>query len=87
MAKLSDGTTILDRSVTQHNILSASKLYKNIGVDQFGIFLGLSGEKAQEVAAAMIEEKRLSASIDQVVYVYGCIYQQYISSSVCAVTF
>ena len=30
MAQLPDGSTVLDRAVMQHNLLSASKLYNNI---------------------------------------------------------
>lgn len=36
MAKTSDGSTILDRAVTEHNLLSASKLYNNITFQELG---------------------------------------------------
>ena len=36
MAKTSDGSTILDRAVTEHNLLSASKLYNNISFEELG---------------------------------------------------
>ncbi len=32
MAQLPDGSTVLERSVMQHNLLSASKLYNNISI-------------------------------------------------------
>lgn len=32
MAQLADGSTVLERSVMQHNLLSASKLYNNISI-------------------------------------------------------
>lgn len=32
LAALPDGTTVVDRAVMQHNLLSASKLYKNISI-------------------------------------------------------
>ena len=36
MALLPDGTTVLERAVVQHNILSASKLYNNISLQVWG---------------------------------------------------
>ncbi|KAI5809614.1 hypothetical protein DFH27DRAFT_535509 [Peziza echinospora] len=66
LAKLSDGSTVLSKAVIEHNLLAASKLYNNIGVDELGVLLGLSGSKAEEYAARMIEQKRLSGRIDQI---------------------
>ena len=37
MATLADGTTVLDRAVTEHNLLSASKLYNNISFGGAGV--------------------------------------------------
>ena len=39
------GSSILDRAVIEHNILSASKLYNNITLDELGTLLGISGKK------------------------------------------
>jgi len=66
MATLGDGTTVLDRSVTEHNLLSASKLYKNISFQELGSLLGIESGKAEKVAARMIAEERMHGSIDQV---------------------
>ena len=66
LAKLSDGTTVLSKAVIEHNLLATSKLYNNIGVEELGVLLGLSGEKAEEYAARMIEQKRLAGRIDQI---------------------
>ena len=44
-AMLADGWTILDRAVIQHNILSASKLYYNIALEELGALVGVSPEK------------------------------------------
>jgi COP9 signalosome complex subunit 4 len=45
MATLGDGTTVLDRAVTEHNLLSASKLYINITFAELGTLLDISPEK------------------------------------------
>lgn len=66
MATLGDGTTVLDRSVTEHNLLSASKLYKNISFQELGSLLGIESVKAEKIAARMIAEERMHGSIDQV---------------------
>lgn len=46
MAITSDGTTVLDRAVIEHNLLSASKLYHNISFAELGSLLDISPEKA-----------------------------------------
>jgi COP9 signalosome complex subunit 4 len=65
-AKTSDGSTVLEKAVLQHNLLGASKLYNNIGIDQLGELLSVSGEKAEQYAAQMIEQGRLAGHIDQI---------------------
>jgi len=66
MAILPDGSTVLGKAMMQHNLLSASKLYNNITVEELGTLLGVTAEKAEQVAADMIMEGRLSGVIDQV---------------------
>lgn len=66
LATLPDGSTVLDRSVIEHNLEAASKLYNNIRVDELGGLLGVSREKAEQAAARMVMENRLAATIDQV---------------------
>ena len=66
IATLADGSTVLDRAVTEHNLLSASKLYKNISFSELGSLLGIDANKAEKVAARMITEERMQGSIDQV---------------------
>lgn len=66
LAKTSDGSTVLAKAVVEHNLLSASRLYSNIGFDELGLLLGLSGSKAEDTTAKMIEQGRLSGSIDQI---------------------
>ncbi|TPX51252.1 hypothetical protein SeLEV6574_g00372 [Synchytrium endobioticum] len=66
LAKLADGTTVLDRAVIEHNVLSASKLYNNIQFCELGSLLNISAEKAEEIASRMIGEGRMHGSIDQI---------------------
>ncbi|PYI03862.1 COP9 signalosome subunit CsnD [Aspergillus sclerotiicarbonarius CBS 121057] len=78
LAVTSDGTTVLDKAVVEHNLVAASKLYENITTDALGAILGLqgsgdftAGEKAEDYAARMVEQGRLKGSIDQIA---GIIY-------------
>ncbi|KAL6233439.1 signalosome subunit 4 [Aspergillus navahoensis] len=73
LAQTADGTTVLDKAVVEHNLVAASKLYENIKTDALGVILGLqasgdltAGEKAEAYAARMVEQGRLSGSIDQI---------------------
>ena len=66
LAKTSDGSTVLDKAVLEHNLLGASKLYNNIGIDQLGVLLGVDADKAESYAAQMIEQGRLAGYIDQI---------------------
>jgi len=66
IAKLSDGSTVLDRAVIEHNLLAASKLYNNITFDELGSLLDITPEMAERIASAMIIEERLKGSIDQI---------------------
>jgi hypothetical protein len=62
LALLPDGSTVLDRSVTEHNLEAASKLYNNIYVAELGALLGVSADKAETIASQMIMENRLQVS-------------------------
>ncbi|XP_039274154.1 COP9 signalosome complex subunit 4-like [Styela clava] len=65
-ATTADGTSILDRAVTEHNLLSASKLYNNITFEGLGALLEISADKAEKIASQMISENRMSGYIDQI---------------------
>ncbi|XP_064115333.1 COP9 signalosome complex subunit 4-like [Macrobrachium nipponense] len=65
-ATTSDGSTILDRAVTEHNLLAASKLYNNITFTELGALLQISPAKAEKIASQMITEGRMNGYIDQV---------------------
>ena len=66
LAKTADGSTVLAKAVVEHNLLSASRLYNNIGVNELGVLLGLDADKAEEYASAMLQQGRLSGKIDQI---------------------
>ncbi|GAB7356217.1 hypothetical protein MBLNU459_g6795t1 [Dothideomycetes sp. NU459] len=66
MAKTSDGSTVLDKAVLEHNLLGVSRLYSNIGVSELGSMLGVDADKAEGYAAQMIEQRRLAGYIDQI---------------------
>ena len=65
-ATMSDGSTILNHAVVEHNILAASKLYNNITFSGLGALLEIPPEKAERVASKMITEGRLQGYIDQI---------------------
>lgn len=65
LATTADGSTVLAKAVVEHNLLSASRLYRNIKFDALGVLLGLEATKAEETTARMIEQGRLVGRIDQ----------------------
>lgn len=66
LAQTADGSTVLAKAVTEHNLLSASQLYENIAMTELGSLLGLAPAKAEEYAARMLEQSRLTGRIDQI---------------------
>jgi len=65
-ATTSDGSTILDRAVVEHNIVAVSKLYKNISFEQLGILLNIPSVKAEKIASQMISSGTMNGFIDQI---------------------
>ena len=65
-AVTADGSTILDRAITEHNLLSLSKLYRNIRFSELGALLEIDSVKAEKIASQMITEGRMNGSIDQI---------------------
>nr|CAD7463516.1 unnamed protein product [Timema tahoe] len=61
-----DGSTILERAVIEHNLLSASKLYNNITFEELGALLEIPPAKAEKIASQMITETRMNGYIDQI---------------------
>lgn len=64
-ATLADGQSVLDRAVLQHNVLAASRVYKNMRLPELGSLLEVTPERAEKIAAKMIAEQRLDGYIDQ----------------------
>eukprot|EP00761_Pharyngomonas_kirbyi_P012387 gb/GECH01012414.1/.p1 GENE.gb/GECH01012414.1/~~gb/GECH01012414.1/.p1 ORF type:complete len:393 (+),score=88.57 gb/GECH01012414.1/:1-1179(+) len=65
-ATLPDGSTVLDRAVREHNLLSASRIYSNITFTELGALLDIDPERAEGIATAMIAEDRMNGTIDQI---------------------
>ncbi|MCL4117963.1 UNVERIFIED_CONTAM: hypothetical protein GTU68_056480 [Idotea baltica] len=65
-ATIADGSTILDRAVTEHNLLAASKLYNNITFVELGSLLQITPTSAEKIASQMITEGRMKGYIDQI---------------------
>jgi len=63
--KSPDGETVLERAVLQHNVLAASRVYKNMRLPDLGNLLEVSAERAEKIAAKMIAEQRLDGYINQ----------------------
>ncbi|KAF2674243.1 COP9 signalosome-like protein complex subunit 4 [Microthyrium microscopicum] len=66
LARTSDGSTVLDKAVLEHNLLAASRLYRNIYTKQLAKLLNTDEDKAEIYASQMIEQGRLSGYIDQI---------------------
>jgi len=64
-AQTADGFTFPEKAIIEHNMLAAGRLYDNIHFNELGSILRLDAAKAERVAARMIVEDRLKATIDQ----------------------
>lgn len=64
-ATMADGQTVLERAVLQHNVLAASRVYKNMRLKELGSLLAVPADRAEKIAAKMIAESRLEGYIDQ----------------------
>ena len=66
-AIMSDGLSIVERGVLEHNVVAVSHLYTSIYFTQLGELLGVvDADKAEKVAAKMLSDGSLSGSIDEV---------------------
>merc|ERR1712194_135331 len=64
-ATMADGQTVLERAILQHNVLAASRVYKNMRLRELGSLLEVPPERAEKISAKMISEQRLNGYIDQ----------------------
>jgi COP9 signalosome complex subunit 4 len=51
LCQAADRSTVFDRALMDHNLLSASKLYTNISFVELGALLGISAEEVRERAS------------------------------------
>ncbi|KAI8885375.1 hypothetical protein K501DRAFT_331979 [Backusella circina FSU 941] len=65
LTRLGDNTTVFDRAMIEHNLLSLSKIYNNISLNGLATLLNVTPEQAEQVASRMITENRMIGSIDQ----------------------
>ena len=63
---MGDGLTIIERAVMEHNMVAVSKIYASIYFKELGNLLGVEAEKAEKVAAKMVMDGSIAASIDEV---------------------
>uniref|UniRef100_A0A7S4KFR9 COP9 signalosome complex subunit 4 n=1 Tax=Paramoeba aestuarina TaxID=180227 RepID=A0A7S4KFR9_9EUKA len=61
-----DGFDVLDKACIEHNILSAGNIYDNISFTELGLLLGVDKQKAEQSAARMIMENRMTGFLDQI---------------------
>lgn len=65
MARVNEDFTVLDKAMIEHNMIAISKIYNNITFEQLGSLLEITAQKAEEIIASMITEKRVKAVLDQ----------------------
>jgi COP9 signalosome complex subunit 4 len=61
----SEGSSILQRSVLEHNFMAASRLYAIISFEGLGQLLGVSTKKAEKIALQMISTDKVYGTINQ----------------------
>ncbi|EDQ85892.1 uncharacterized protein MONBRDRAFT_38660 [Monosiga brevicollis MX1] len=64
-ARTADGSTVLEKAVVEHNMLSATRVYDNITLEELGRLVNVSTEQAEHTVAQMIADGRLSGQINQ----------------------
>ncbi|CAI4222056.1 unnamed protein product [Auanema sp. JU1783] len=60
------GESIVRSVILEHNVSAISQVYVNISLQTMGDLLGITAEKAEEIAVQMISAQILSGSIDQI---------------------
>lgn len=65
-AVMGDGMTIMDRAVVEHNMIAVADMYESIYLSELAWILGVTSKKAESIAANMIMDGSIHASIDQV---------------------
>ena len=52
---MSDGYSVLDKALIEHNIVVISRIYMNIKFGELGTFLGINPDQAEDFVAKMVE--------------------------------
>jgi COP9 signalosome complex subunit 4 len=65
-AVMGDGLTIMDRAVVEHNMIAVADMYESIYISELAWILGVTPHKAESIAASMIMDASIHATIDQV---------------------
>jgi COP9 signalosome complex subunit 4 len=60
-----EGWTLLRKAVIEHNLIATSKLYNNITMADLAKILEVDADGAENIAASMIAQGRLTGKIDQ----------------------
>ena len=65
--KLSNGLSVAENSMAQHNIVAISKIYDNITLKKLSQLLGIGNKQIEELVKKMVQEKSVIATmrIDQ----------------------
>jgi len=56
---------VFERSIREHNVFAASRVYHNVGLEALGTLLDVKPEEAERLVADMVVSGRLHATIDQ----------------------
>jgi COP9 signalosome complex subunit 4 len=65
-AVTADGFTLLQKASIEHNMIATRRLYRNIYISELAHLLRLDDITTEKVAASMISEGRLTATLDQI---------------------
>eukprot|EP01040_Poterioochromonas_malhamensis_P012164 gene12164-13302_t len=65
-ASTAEGFTLLEKAIIEHNMIATSNIYLNIKISDLSEILLIDVARTEKVAAQMIAENRLKATIDQV---------------------
>jgi COP9 signalosome complex subunit 4 len=73
-AVMGDGLTIMERAIVEHNMIAVSDVYESIYLSELAWILGVAQTKAESIAASMIMDGSIRASIDQVdgLLIFSC---------------
>lgn len=61
-----EGLSVFDKAIIEHNLIAVSRIYSSITFSSLGELLGVDPRRAEKFAARMVNERQLSATIDQV---------------------